>query len=583
MGRVNPPACTVIVPVFNSFADTVRCLRSVLASTAEPFRLLVLDDCSSEGMLAESLPEDLRGIAHMQVVRNEANLGFVKTCNRGIRLAGADDIVLLNSDTEVTDGWLGKLRAAAYSGPRVATATPLTNNGQLCSVPLFMENNPLPRGYTLAEFAALIDRVSVRQYPSLPTCNGFCVYIRRAVLDEVGLLDEELFGRGYGEENDFSCRAQNAGYIDVLDDATFVFHRGGVTFRRQQQELRTAHLKALGRKHPRYLWQVRSFIEQNRLAPIHRRVQVALLERWNDGACRRILHVLHDGIERSDVQAELRATQVLELAAALPDLAHWWLRPVPGGYELRALAPGFQQVYRFSRQIELEVLIHRRVFDLVHLHAVSKTPDGPLAAALTRHGRCLLGGNVTEDGEIVPATLAEDVARAAESGESRASTAAPPAVALLAKTTPQQRSAILRQFLLPPGTAAAAANSPAAAAIPTSDAPAVSTKGRLRRFDRAGRAPAAGGLTSAWLAASPAQWSRHYQAASPDRDPAPTRLVLQLLQQWVQSCPTTPHWRQGFHRLLRLAWARIGETIRFWSWVTEARMNTLWQWVRESR
>ena len=123
-------SCTIIIPVYNSFAETEACLRSVLRSSESPYRVLVIDDASPDGELREHLPADILGHPRLAVVRNQENLGFVKSCNRGMRSAAHDDVILLNSDTEVTAGWLGRLRQAAYSSPRIGTVTPLTNSSR---------------------------------------------------------------------------------------------------------------------------------------------------------------------------------------------------------------------------------------------------------------------------------------------------------------------------------------------------------------------------------------------------------------------------------------------------------------------
>ena len=65
---------------------------------------------------------------------------------------------------------------------------------------------------------------------AIPTGVGFCMYIRRACLDEIGLFDAETFGRGYGEENDFCMRAAAAGWRNVLAGDVFVYHEGAVSF-----------------------------------------------------------------------------------------------------------------------------------------------------------------------------------------------------------------------------------------------------------------------------------------------------------------------------------------------------------------
>src|SRR5262249_39906984 len=134
------------------------------------------------------------------ILRNDVRRGFTHSVNRGMR-ESSGDVVLLNSDTIVTPRWLETLTAAAMSSPKIGTATPLSNHATLCSVPRGFEENLLPIGFDANAFAALVERVSVREYPRLPTGVGVCLYIRRAVIDEIGLFDEVNFPLGYGEEN----------------------------------------------------------------------------------------------------------------------------------------------------------------------------------------------------------------------------------------------------------------------------------------------------------------------------------------------------------------------------------------------
>jgi GT2 family glycosyltransferase len=152
-------------------------------------------------------------------------------------IESSGDVVLLNSDTVVTRNWLGKLQQAAYSRPNIGTVTPLTNNGTIASVPRFLENNEIPPGFKLEEFARIIERCSRREYISVPTCVGFCTYVRREMLDAVGVFDP-VFDKGYGEENDLSLRGAKAGFDNIIDDATFIFHRGNMSFRCQREMAR---------------------------------------------------------------------------------------------------------------------------------------------------------------------------------------------------------------------------------------------------------------------------------------------------------------------------------------------------------
>src|SRR5690606_36684009 len=120
---------------------------------------------------------------------------------------------------------LDRLIAWAESDARIDIAGPLSNTASWHSVPEIAlgadwAENPLPPGLDLHEWAVALARHSARLYPSMPLLNGFCLLIRRAVLDEVGFFDEERFAAGYGEENDYCLRARAAGWRLALADDT---------------------------------------------------------------------------------------------------------------------------------------------------------------------------------------------------------------------------------------------------------------------------------------------------------------------------------------------------------------------------
>src|SRR5262249_39068630 len=150
--------------------------------------------------------------------------------NRGMELARRDaDVVLLNSDTIVTQGWLDKLVRCAESDPMIGTITPFSNNAEICSFPRFCENNAWTGESDVEQIAQALERAAAPVYPDLPTGVGFCLYIRRVLIDEIGAFDP-VFGLGYGEENDYCMRATEHGFRNVLCDDTFVVHLGGSSF-----------------------------------------------------------------------------------------------------------------------------------------------------------------------------------------------------------------------------------------------------------------------------------------------------------------------------------------------------------------
>jgi len=245
--------CTihVVVPIHNAHEDLERCLYSVFRHQ-DIYRIILIDDGSTDKITRQLLAtlQQHQG-QRFEIARNDKSIGYLKTANRGMKMAGGD-VILLNSDTIVTSGWAKKMRECAYLRDRIATVTPFTNNGTECSIPEFGQNNEIPEGFTIDGFAELVERVSVNRYPDLVTGIGFCMYVRRAVIDEIGYLDEENFDQGYGEENDFSMRAMRKGYKNVLCDNTFIFHRGAASFGRARDAYIASSHVVLEKMYPEF-------------------------------------------------------------------------------------------------------------------------------------------------------------------------------------------------------------------------------------------------------------------------------------------------------------------------------------------
>jgi GT2 family glycosyltransferase len=252
---------TVIVPVFNAADHVRRCLSSLISTLDHSHPVVVIDDASTDQEISELMQELPESWVR---VSNDQNLGFVATANLGMALAHRDDVILLNSDTHVTEGWLEAIEACAASDWRIASITPLTNNGEIASVPEFCKANPWPED-PLRWARACRDSGSP-QYPEVPTAVGFCMYLRRQCLDEIGAFDEQAFGKGYGEENDWCMRAIAAGWRHVLCDHAFVAHHGNASFGPLGLAPGGAAMDILLERHPHYLQQVRDFIAADPMA-----------------------------------------------------------------------------------------------------------------------------------------------------------------------------------------------------------------------------------------------------------------------------------------------------------------------------
>jgi len=252
----------IIIPVYNGYEDIKLCLESVKTYTNnQEHRILLINDKSPDERILPFLNSQVA--ENIIVINNEKNLGFSGSINKGIQY-GKGDVILLNSDTIVTKDWVLKMERVAYREANVGTVTPLSNSGTLCSVPVICTDNTIPENVTIDEYAKIIEKVSLKRYPVIPVAVGFCMYIKRKVLQEVGLFDAETFGRGYGEENDFCHRAQLLGYHHVMCDDTFIYHKGTSSFPTEEKEqLKASHVGILQKRYPELNQAIEDYCRKN--------------------------------------------------------------------------------------------------------------------------------------------------------------------------------------------------------------------------------------------------------------------------------------------------------------------------------
>jgi GT2 family glycosyltransferase/SAM-dependent methyltransferase len=218
---------SIIVAIHNALDDVKRCLSSVIRHTLPPYELIVVDDGSNDEV--RMYLQEFSAEQGAMLLRNDDARGYTLAANQGMRASGGQYVVLLNSDTIVTETWLDRLVACAESDPFIGLVGPLSNTASWQSVPELFENgdwasNPPPEGVSIDEISSHVASCSGRVYPRIRFLNGFCLVIRRAAMDGIGLFDEETFGAGYGEENDFCVRALKNGWQAAVADDTYVFH-----------------------------------------------------------------------------------------------------------------------------------------------------------------------------------------------------------------------------------------------------------------------------------------------------------------------------------------------------------------------
>lgn len=277
LGHRRPDAANatvdIVMPVYGGRALTLQAIESVLgASTREAFELVVVDDASPDPLLRSEL-QALAEAGLLTLMENERNVGFVGSVNRGVAHHPDRDVVLLNSDVRVFGDWLDRLLAALRT-PRTATATPFSNAATILSYPATLCENRLPSDGEVAQWDRLCAAMDM-PLVEIPTGVGFCMAVSRACLDKIGAFDQQRFGRGYGEENDFCLRATAAGWRHVAATHLFVWHRGGTSFGGEREALVETAQSVIETLHPGYAATVGRFIRDDPLGPARRALDVA--------------------------------------------------------------------------------------------------------------------------------------------------------------------------------------------------------------------------------------------------------------------------------------------------------------------
>jgi len=192
--------------------------------------LIVVDDCSGDETRCYldtfSSQHDFVDVLHLQ-----SQHYYTKAANVGLKESNACLRTLLNSDTIVTKSWWWKVQKIFSMSPAIGIVGPLSNAASTQSVPFVKSSkdqtaiNDLPLGVSIDIFGEYIEEVGSSVItPFVPLVHGFCLTIRDVVLEEISFFDEKTFPRGYGEENDFCFRAEDAGFVLAIAVDTFVFH-----------------------------------------------------------------------------------------------------------------------------------------------------------------------------------------------------------------------------------------------------------------------------------------------------------------------------------------------------------------------
>ncbi len=259
-------SATVVVPVYNGLNHLEKLCPALFTHSMAGTRYIFVDDASPDPQVYAFLQEHVASRPDCLLLRNETNLGFVKTVNVAVRHVSTPCFVLLNTDVVVPEGWLERLTAPLAQNSHIASVTPFSNSAVYFSYPLEGQDNAIPEGTTPEELDNAFARLSpvIGERCTVHSGVGFCMAVSKACWDIIGPLDDVAFDRGYGEECDWCMRATSRGWRNVLVPNLFVYHAHGGSFASEEkQRLMVEHGKILQRRWPEQMATVRTHEEQD--------------------------------------------------------------------------------------------------------------------------------------------------------------------------------------------------------------------------------------------------------------------------------------------------------------------------------
>lgn len=258
---MNKNNVTIIIPVYKDFPALKSCIQSLKKFVGSRHKILIVNDCSPEINMENDIVNEIDQDSRFNYYKNNENLGFVRTCNKAVIELDKtkNDILVLNSDTEVTDNFLEEMIDILYNCEKHGIVCPRSNNATILSIPL---NYNEDRRKIINESYACYLKIKylLPRFNIIPTAVGFCMLTKRELINRYGFFDE-IYSPGYNEENDFSMRINRYGYSSIMANHSFVFHHETKSFTLHgKKELNDKNQKILLERYPYYLNLVSNYL-----------------------------------------------------------------------------------------------------------------------------------------------------------------------------------------------------------------------------------------------------------------------------------------------------------------------------------
>lgn len=258
----NATAVTIVVPVYGDWPSLKDCIESLKQFVDPVHQILLINDCGPEvDVLEKKIKNSIEGQKNFIYFRNKKNLGFVGTCNKAVMELDKtnNDILLLNSDTKVTAGFLEEMVGVLNSSSKHGAVSPRSNNATLATIPL---SSAAQKGIDPEQSYLIYQKIKLKlpRFYIAPVTHGFCILVKRKLIKEFGLFDE-IFGKGYGEEVDFCQRIKKHGYLSIIANHSFVFHLEARSFTLETKaKLLEKNNQIIWRRYPEYRQSVSDYM-----------------------------------------------------------------------------------------------------------------------------------------------------------------------------------------------------------------------------------------------------------------------------------------------------------------------------------
>lgn len=229
----------IIIPIYNSLEWLKLCIKALFTNTNYDIlgKVYLIDDCSEKNVI-DFLKIIQRKYGDMvEVIRNKKNQGFVKNCNKGMKISKNDFVLLLNTDCILSKNAIEKMANNMSKDKKIGLMCPISSVAANLSY-------SIPEGLSFMKVNEIFENQFKGKIFDACTVVGNCLMISRDCINKVGYFDE-IYEKGYTEETDYQFKALKKGFKAKVTIDTYVYHECRVSFgeSKKQLDIRAKHLE----------------------------------------------------------------------------------------------------------------------------------------------------------------------------------------------------------------------------------------------------------------------------------------------------------------------------------------------------